>query len=337
MERNVAPMETARRTHPEAAGHPSLRLADLLVQAKLPVFAVLDGAKFDDLPYSLMRLGLVHRPLYVDRGAQTRDFDQTAPRLVWLDQTADSPDWSVDRPCSPQVVAQVLDMLEKNLSAGVFWICAAGGNSLYRHLRRINMVRVPASSLPEDSRPRHQSSDWQAMLFRHADANVLAQVLPCLGEARRSSFLGPAQAIHFAPDTVWSDDELVTVSAAAEPGTSGMLTLDAGILACIEARRKQRLGHFVRAELTEYRDQVPDYERIIEAACRRAIAYGFETIEDVLTFARTECDFGPRFEMMPQHSEALYYLSQSTKAPAERIYYARRACLEAKDWNGTSM
>ena len=58
MERNVAPMETARRTHPEAAGHPSLRLADLLVQAKLPVFAVLDGAKFDDLPYSLMRLGL---------------------------------------------------------------------------------------------------------------------------------------------------------------------------------------------------------------------------------------------------------------------------------------
>lgn len=167
MERNVAPMETARRTHPEGCRPPVSAAGGPACSGKTSGFWWSWTVRnLDDLPYSLMRLGLVHRPLYVDRGAQTRDFDQTAPRLVWLDQTADSPDWSVDRPCSPQVVAQVLDMPEKNLSAGVFWICAAGGNSLYRHLRRINMVRVPASSLPEDSRPRHQSSDWQAMLFR---------------------------------------------------------------------------------------------------------------------------------------------------------------------------
>lgn len=329
--------EIAKATLSPTDGDLGRRLSELLIQAKLPVFAVLDGAKFDDLPYALMRLDLANRPLYSDRGSQTRDFDQTSPRLVWLDRGMDGRTGAVEGPCSPYVLGQVMQLVKYDMSAASFWVCGAGSDSLYRHLRRINMVRVPTSSLPTDSRPREDNPEWQTMLFRHADGNVLAQVVQCLSDRAKAHFLGPAQAVHFAPDPIWSEERIVSVISTFEHSPSGMLTLDAQTLTCIEGRRKQRMVHFVRAELKEYQSTLSDYNEIIDAACRRAVAYGFETIDDVLSFARTECEFGPRFEMMPAHAEALYYLTQSKKAPAERIYYARRACLEAEDWNGTSV
>lgn len=53
-----------------------------------PVFAVLDGPQFHDLPGALFHGDFVSRPLYLDRGDNNPEQVVTAPHMVWLDEAA---------------------------------------------------------------------------------------------------------------------------------------------------------------------------------------------------------------------------------------------------------
>jgi hypothetical protein len=168
-----------------------------------PIHAVLDGAQFENLPDTLMLTGLRHRCLFLDRGDNHPDRLVTAPYLVWLgDEEVDGP---VQADSSLQ---RGLERLFSRLATGrslVFWKTMGGGESLFRHLRGLNRVLVPVNA-NSDAEPLvgdHRSDDaYEAVLFRHADANALMQVVPSLDPIQLNRLLGPADMLVFMPDAL---------------------------------------------------------------------------------------------------------------------------------------
>lgn len=180
------------------------QLKPLLLQANRNVFAVLDGAQFDDLPMALFDGDFIYRSLYLDRGTGTADQLRTAPHLVWLDASSDK---KVDRrERDGRIEEPVLDRLIVLLGdrpAAVFWQCNAGADILYRHLRGINKVLYPKQAymgrdidIPE--------SGVEMVTLRHADANVMAQISSALEWNGLSRLLGPSDAVLFTPEEDWS-------------------------------------------------------------------------------------------------------------------------------------
>ena len=66
------------------------------------------------------------------------------------------------------------------------------GEALFRHLRQWNMVLIPRTTPPSDA---GEDPTHELVLFRHADANVLAQTLPALDPPCAARFFGPARAV----------------------------------------------------------------------------------------------------------------------------------------------
>ena len=238
-----------------------------------PTFAVCDGAQFDDLPRSLLQFNLIHRPLYRNRGTQGKAFDLTAPRIVRLDRFAEIGSKGVDRtaptdaalaPVSEPVLDRLLNLLADR-AAAVFWECLDGEEALYRHLRGVNMVKLPREKVrafdeTEDEdrlRPSGTADAYEAVMFRHADANVMAQILPALDATSFARAVGPAQSVLFSPDPQWSDQAPRPMVARrpnnALPGRSGPLVLDLATVERIEDRRKRAAirdnRHFVSRHL----------------------------------------------------------------------------------------
>ncbi|WP_125869617.1 hypothetical protein [Rhizobium leguminosarum] len=113
------------------------------------------------------------------------------------------------------MVDRLIDIV-RDRPALVFWMCGEGGDVLYRHLRTINMILIPATSQIDrgksyEQNPLSQEVDHaqhsgdERVLFRHADANVMAQVMPSLSYANMSRVLGPADQILYSADADWSE------------------------------------------------------------------------------------------------------------------------------------
>ncbi|WP_155888452.1 DUF4123 domain-containing protein [Inquilinus limosus] len=145
-----------------------------------PLFAVLDGGLFDDLPGDLMRQGIACRSLFLDHA--DKEVERAGP---WLVALADE-----------RVRAHVVDLAAARPCA-VFWRWPAGDMALWRHLRTINEVLIPVESGPEAG----SDPPMERVLFRHWDPNVLASVLPLLDPAQFARVLGHACAVVMhAPD-----------------------------------------------------------------------------------------------------------------------------------------
>lgn len=315
------------------------QLHEQLLKVNEPIFAVLDGAQFDDLPSSLLDGDFVHKPLYKPDNVVNRDQIRTAPQLVWLDHAAVTtirPRDITSIPRDGKINEEILDRLFTLIGdkpAAVFWQCAAGCDVLFRHLRGINMVLLPREALPLDEQ-RHIPESHAPALFRHADANVMSQVLPALSPELFARLLGPADAIRFVPDNVWSLEPsyafLASHSTSAPP-MAGMPRFDEAVMRDIESRRMIGVErHLMRTFAHQSQRFGDDYRHIVANAFQRAAKYGLETLEDIESFVLTEFDYGPYFELKPGHEEAHSMLRQSERPPAARVYYARRACRDAE-------
>jgi hypothetical protein len=205
-----------------------------------PVFAVLDGAQFENLPETLMFAGIEARCLYLDRGDNHPERLVTAPYMVG--------------PLEGATLDRVLSALPKT-SAAVFWECPDGADALYRHLRGLNRVLVPLDvpKIPAASEDGELQTH-EAVLFRHADSNALDQVVPALGTVEMARVMGPAERLVFLPE-----GEARPKSVRSDPNwprpVPGMLRIEA---AQYSQMRNARL-HRSRLTVARYlRDCAPD-------------------------------------------------------------------------------
>ena len=99
----------------------------------------------------------------------------------------------------------------------------------------------------------------EAVMFRHGDGNVLAEVLPVLDAARFSRVFGPAKALMFpAPDHPASDGSPLrraVLPADAPPGAPGLLKLSMEQYAQLTAQRVWKNRRFTMDYL---RDAAPE-------------------------------------------------------------------------------
>jgi Domain of unknown function (DUF4123) len=190
-------------------------LLDSLEQFDGRKFAVVDAAHFDDLQGELTAAGLPFLPLYLDE--RDGNVQAAGPHLVALS----------DRNAALAVAALV-----KDKPAVVWWVWPDEGgetqSNLTRHLRSINMAEIPADRY--DAEPEtgndgglaaaleaakaeahdHDGHDhppfvppvrYELVIFRHADPNVMAMLLPLLDAGQVSRLFGRAYGLVInAPD-----------------------------------------------------------------------------------------------------------------------------------------
>jgi hypothetical protein len=260
------------------------------------VYALIDGARFDDLPAMLAAAGLSHRSLY--RNVQDAELIRAGPWLVdpyrdldpasnaWggvpingsgsdmaEDAVAADTDaamrnpWPGDDEKPYESAASGNPDQEKqfNLIAGiiadlpaiVYWIGDADLTEakLWRHLRTLNMVLIPKRYGEENPPPLEPGAETHdALMFRHADGNVLAEVLPVLDATQFARVFGPAKALMFlAPDHPASDGSIIRRALLpddAPPAQPGMLKLSMEQMEGIEdvrlKRSQQRIVKYLR-------------------------------------------------------------------------------------------
>ena len=154
-----------------------------------PLFAVVDGARYGNLPRLLDMQGLTGRSLFLDHA--DAEIEAASGWLVPLGGEAD--------------LARLLEVSDETCSSLVLWFCPLGETALHRHVRTINVVRIPSDAIPDnnlvaDADPgedpeKTSRPEYGNVLFRHYDPDVLGALLPLLDEAQFARIFGPATRI----------------------------------------------------------------------------------------------------------------------------------------------
>lgn len=211
----------------------------------------------------------------------------------------------VDDPSVVVARLRALIALNDGKPALVFWSGdnKLGAERLYRHLRALKTIRVPKPAR-EDGNPqmpgagdlwniavaaeedtasdRRRSRGYERLIFRHADANVLMQVIPVLDEAQVATLFGPADQIMFAPDPLFGGGLKRARKGVDVPPESVMsLTrnnLDAMADVRLEASRRKRVLLF-RNATPHLLDGLNDEQALtcIERYEQQARAHGLRT------------------------------------------------------------
>ncbi|RCW79890.1 DUF4123 domain-containing protein [Paracoccus lutimaris] len=319
------PARTELKVEPQAPT--SLEDALLALDHKsAPVFAVLDGAQFDNLPQELLMGDFVSRPLYLDRGDNNPEQIITAPHMVWLDE---HPEKITGR--APKDTIPALMALIAGRPAAVFWQCPDGADALYKHLRGINVVMYPKAALTIYEQ-QFVAENEIAVLYRHADANVIAQSIFALSPANQTRVLGPASALLCSPENIWFADTLISLTGPTRdrrPG--GLMHLTIQEAQSIAAANREGAARLISAELKQTSAlSLEALERQVHAAVIRAEQYEIGQLEDLHTFVTLDLLMGAGFETKPQFAEALEELCDLEKPPDARIHYAKQACNRAE-------
>lgn len=128
------------------------------------------------------------------------------------------------------------------------------------------------------------------MIFRHADANVMAQILPVMEAAQHARLLGPARVILFLPDVEWDCGIRRVDRPDSGPGARpGPLSISARqIEAMCEVRLRgfdARMAEVVR--LKHFGGDHPDGNRLVDTVSRhrrQAEAFGVENEQHFIDF-----------------------------------------------------
>ncbi|MBM2575334.1 hypothetical protein JQC91_03365 [Jannaschia sp. Os4] len=228
--------------------------------------ATLDGALLEDVGEALDALGIHGRPLMSD--TMPRAQRDAGPWMVLPDRATADPMAGVPTDDDPERMAAALaeaaaraaerdedsplfapprpvavdartarqawsGLLERHADAGpVIWAFPGGTDTatIRRHLRGLNLIR-----LARRPRPRHPNpTGEEEVAFRHADARVVAALVPLLRPAQVARLLGPAAAaLAVAPDGVFS----IVASQDGLAAPEGPLALDAAQVDLLEEPR----------------------------------------------------------------------------------------------------
>jgi len=146
----------------------------LLLGWNTAVYALMDGAKFPDLPALLAKLDIQPRTLFIEQ--QNPAIIRSGPYFAAL--TARQ--------------TKNLFLIEGIGDAAVFWRGDIGEDAAFRHLRSLLFVKIPR---PADAPPDPFAAEDETVLFRHWDPAVIALVLPVLTPPQRARLFGPLRVI----------------------------------------------------------------------------------------------------------------------------------------------
>lgn len=216
------------------------------------------------------------------------------------------PSDGIDRPDDVTQRIEALLQLIGDRPGVVFWISdrSVSDDEMFRHLRGINRIQVPrewtgsagqlmagtqdepefgeialaagaqggAESVATDAnsdRERHE-----AVVFRHADPNVMMQVFPCLSPEQAVRLMGPAEQIFFASEAVWGGG----IKRARRPqhvvAQKGMLRISAEQMAELHEVRatnsQQKIAAYLRKVAPKQTADMSDSEldAFVQASCR---------------------------------------------------------------------
>lgn len=234
-------------------------------------------------------------------------------------------------PCAD---ADAIDRVQRLTGAqrpAMWWMWPQGGmaglRALAGHLRRLNLIDVPeeAPHLPGLIPCRTKlSRRMVTTLFRHADPEVIAALLPVLSARQLALLFGAARAM-----VVTADGAVPRLVRPSFPGLrppTGRLALSGGqhavlAQACGVSLRRQMLREFSAASGDAHRAM-----RILDAV-ERAESYGFITPAQARRFVRMDLRNGCCFEELPRHAGVLAHLTRTDLSPTERLFHAERELL----------
>ena len=187
-------------------------------------------ANFPGQPFAVVDGGL-----FLDQ-ADT-EVQAAGPWLVGLDQAANA---------TERVLA-----MPQTKPAITFWSCGGGETVLFKHLRTLNMARIPEWAADGGSKPpkANKSPCYETVFFRHWDPRVLGALLPVLDAPQFKRILGPAEEIAF--DAAGGTGFRRVVADPSWPPASGGLLLIHGdqFTALIDRRvsmSHRRIGAYLR-------------------------------------------------------------------------------------------
>ncbi|MFF2321974.1 hypothetical protein ACFVTJ_13050 [Agrobacterium sp. NPDC058088] len=163
-------------------------------------------------------------------------------------------------------------LLSQGKPAVVFW---SGENDLaserlYRHLRGLNRIFVPktwrgpdvsdellrsekASPAAEGDLSASESGTFAAyepFIFRHADANVMMQIIPVLDEAQLSHLFGPATQLLFAPGHEWGGGvKRARMAVSSDRPLGEPILMSQDMMASVSETRDQASRHKISGYL----------------------------------------------------------------------------------------
>lgn len=229
----------------------------------------------------------------------------------------------------PQAQFGLVAEMTGDLPAAVLWTGDAGLSEerLWRHLRTLNMVLIPKEYDRQNVPPPFAGEEThEAVMFRHADGNVLAEVLPVLDASQFSRVFGPAKALLFlAPDHPASDGSplrravLPDDAPAAQPG---LLKLSMDEMRGIEEMRLERSRHKVMNYL---RDVDPGATEGLSDRELRALIVKYEKSGDAMGLQSERAHMKWAYLMsvsdgeLAKSSAAKSFFSESSKHPDDRI------------------
>jgi len=244
---------------------------DLLDFADVQIFATVDGAMLEDLPGLLTTHNLSARALYYDHHSYIANIN--GPHLLHCPDDAEV--MAVRNAFPPDAV--------------VWWVWAEPDEvrakaQIFRHLRGLGMVEIP-ENYPNPGRNR---GPMERVLFRHADARVMARVLPVLHPAQRARLFGKAGAIVLEAHGRF---RRALVPTGLPPAPLGFLRLTAAQMDQLgeELLSEQRvvISHFLRHNAPDETADLSDSDLDVLAAqsSYRAKELGLEQDDSILMFA----------------------------------------------------
>ena len=216
--------------------------------------------------------------------------------------------------------------------ACVWWVWpdnAGAGEALHRHLRGLNMVEIPGDRFDVSEAAR--TAQAEAVLFRHADADVMAAVLPLFDQSQISRVFGDASGILVHARDVCGV-RLFERPATLPPAPRGMLRIrdNDQYLAIAEAQTHALRNRAVREFSPRLEGDSDKKTARIQSAFDRAESYGLGSQEWIWQFIEIDCVEGAGFEKDPKHADLKALLEAGEpdglrKLSAIREAFAKRA------------
>ncbi|MBP1853434.1 hypothetical protein [Rhizobium halophytocola] len=233
----------------------------------------------------------------------------------------DDPDRVAER------LRQILDVIDDRPGA-VFWVTdrSVTAETLSRHLRRINQMLVARKDAPRTVRRPGgvaMAHAYERVIFRHADPNVMIQVVPALEPEQVARLLGPAALLFFAPEPEWGGGlKRIRHPGSAVSPAPGPFRLDIRQVEGIEEARRaanltRRVDYLRQTCPSETQDvsedQLREHIRVSEVSGTRL---GLVSEGAHCRWAFVMCKTGGR---VLHNREALRFIAREGKSPDDQM------------------